>query len=268
MAVTATQSDPSRPHTSGSGDPYFPVESTGARGFGGTSNHWLEKGPFRARPLEAISLGGRDDIVDYPAWPVTRDELDPPQRRAHELFHLAGWDYAARPVGERRTARGTVCPGAVADVGLQAVIPWGVVLPLRRGSLPTRRSTSCSTRPWLASSPVAAATTWNASRCVFPGGSRSRHEPSTVVLAAGGLENPRVLLASDTGGLGNGHDLVGRYFMEHPQERAGLLHLTTPDAITTSACAPSGTAATRMAPGRPRQAQPDGRGAPDEHVLG
>ena len=40
------------------------------------------------------------------------------------------------------------------------------------------------------------------------------------VLAAGGIENPRLLLAS-TGrfpaGVGNGEDLVGRYFLEHPR---------------------------------------------------
>jgi choline dehydrogenase-like flavoprotein len=44
------------------------------------------------------------------------------------------------------------------------------------------------------------------------------------VLAAGGLENPRLLLASRSVipvGLGNSHDLVGRYFMEHPHARGG-----------------------------------------------
>ena len=46
------------------------------------------------------------------------------------------------------------------------------------------------------------------------------------VLAAGGLENARILLLQDTlqpGGLGNQHDMVGRCFMDHPQIKLGTL---------------------------------------------
>jgi choline dehydrogenase-like flavoprotein len=46
------------------------------------------------------------------------------------------------------------------------------------------------------------------------------------VLATGGIENARLLLASNdvqAAGLGNGRDLVGRYFMEHPHLVAGAL---------------------------------------------
>ncbi|HEX7035212.1 MAG TPA: GMC family oxidoreductase, partial [Pseudomonadales bacterium] len=44
------------------------------------------------------------------------------------------------------------------------------------------------------------------------------------VLACGGIENPRLLLAAndvEPAGIGNRHDLVGRYFMEHQHGRAG-----------------------------------------------
>jgi choline dehydrogenase-like flavoprotein len=49
------------------------------------------------------------------------------------------------------------------------------------------------------------------------------------VLALGGIENPRVLLSArsqQTEGIANGHDLVGRYFMEHPHYygSVGLVH--------------------------------------------
>ncbi len=51
---------------------------------------------------------------------------------------------------------------------------------------------------------------------------RARH----YLLAAGGIENARILLASNSvapHGVGNAYDLVGRYFMEHPHARGGRI---------------------------------------------
>jgi choline dehydrogenase-like flavoprotein len=55
-------------------------------------------------------------------------------------------------------------------------------------------------------------------------GGRGVVRAQIFVLAAGGLENPRILLQSrgvHANGLGNNEDQVGRYFMEHPHARAG-----------------------------------------------
>ena len=51
---------------------------------------------------------------------------------------------------------------------------------------------------------------------------RARH----YLLATGGIENARILLASNSAihnGLGNHYDLVGRFFMEHPHARGGRI---------------------------------------------
>ncbi len=55
----------------------------------------------------------------------------------------------------------------------------------------------------------------------------------TFVLATGGIETPRLLLASNRyqpRGIGNQHDLVGRYFMDHPRLRSGTILFRDPAA--------------------------------------
>jgi choline dehydrogenase-like flavoprotein len=59
-----------------------------------------------------------------------------------------------------------------------------------------------------------------------PDGGRFQVRAQVFVLAAGGLENARILLlqhALQHGGLGNQHDMVGRCFMDHPQIKLGTL---------------------------------------------
>ena len=52
------------------------------------------------------------------------------------------------------------------------------------------------------------------------GGNTYRVVAGTYVLAGGGIENARMLMLSNdvaTAGIGNEHDLLGRYFQEHPR---------------------------------------------------
>ena len=49
--------------------------------------------------------------------------------------------------------------------------------------------------------------------------------PKKVVLATGGVENARILLnALDEGQLPDPHETLGRWFMDHPHARLGVLH--------------------------------------------
>ncbi|MDR3414526.1 MAG: GMC family oxidoreductase [Formivibrio sp.] len=55
-------------------------------------------------------------------------------------------------------------------------------------------------------------------------GKRAEVKARVVVLACGGLENARLLLASNKialNGIGNSHDLVGRFLMDHPGCKLG-----------------------------------------------
>lgn len=65
-------------------------------------------------------------------------------------------------------------------------------------------------------------------------GGRSRIRAKAAVLAAGGIENPRLLLASNRtakAGLGNQHDLVGRYLLDHPGARIGRFSATAAKSV-------------------------------------
>jgi choline dehydrogenase-like flavoprotein len=56
----------------------------------------------------------------------------------------------------------------------------------------------------------------------------------TFVLAGGGIENPRLLLTSNrqqAAGIGNAHDLVGRFFQDHPSGTTGVLSIAQPHRL-------------------------------------
>lgn len=60
-------------------------------------------------------------------------------------------------------------------------------------------------------------------------GEKTRLTPDRIVLSAGGVENSRqLLLGADAGSIPNPHDLLGRYFMDHPHIRLGYLHKADP----------------------------------------
>jgi len=202
-----------------SGQAYSPLEATRSRFFGGSTNCWAGF----CRPLDAIDFETRDWVPDS-GWPFSRSELDPYYERAHRLLGLAGHDLPA----------GYWTPPDVEppDFGEAAMregwFQFGAG-PLRMGPL-FRDELSADTE-------VLAVLYANAIHVQLDGAGRrvawlraralGRGAFSVVanryVLATGGIENPRLLLASrdvQPDGVGNQHDLVGRFFMEHPHLRS------------------------------------------------
>lgn len=65
-------------------------------------------------------------------------------------------------------------------------------------------------------------------------GARRTVSAKRIVLCAGGIENARLLLASNriaAGGVGNQNDLVGRFLMDHPRGRVGTFDVNGSEAL-------------------------------------
>ncbi len=203
----------------------FPIDQVRLRYLGGTTNHWAGF----CRPLEPIDFELRDGF-DVSGWPIARDELLPFWERATEWCRVVP-DFSPR-IWEERMG----WPAAPVDNDVVGPVVFHVAYPLSFGT--TYRAdldASASTRVLLHANAVNLAT--DDGRLVSGvdvrtfGGVRLRAEADAYVVATGGIENARLLLAStdaDPGGLGNGNDLVGRYFTEHFQVASGFGVLRPP----------------------------------------
>ncbi|NMF66724.1 GMC oxidoreductase [Brasilonema octagenarum] len=210
------------------GDPFLPLKDIRHRMFGGNSNLWsikIGKGQkgVRYAPLDEIDFEKRDGLP-YSGWPIERSHLEPYYKRAQSVCQAGPFAYdpdtweneqAKRlPVNEQQMlsavfhfGRGNVFSQEYRDELIKAD-NITVLLNLNAVEIETNESVRTATRLRVAS--LQGNQFWIAAK-VF-------------ILAQGGLENPRTLLMSNrqqTAGLGNQHDVVGRYFMDHPLVQGG-----------------------------------------------
>ena len=226
----------------GSGQP--PLDASRLRFFGGTTNHW----EGICGPLDAVDFRRRP-WVPHSGWPLTRADLEPYYRRAHEVCELGPYDYGA----------GTW--GAYAETP-RAWAAEGARLALTQHSPPTRFGERYRA-PLARAANVEVVLHANALELVPDAAGRrvARVEASTlegrlfsvtaraVVVACGAVENARLLRLSTRAsarGRGNDRDLVGRYFLDHPRLRpAGVAVWTDPAARKLAeAIVPAGVKAT------------------------
>ncbi len=206
---------------------YPPLRDTRLAAFGGSTNVWAGW----CRPLEPLDFVPRD-WCGAGGWPFGFDELRPYYARAHKVCGLAAFDYDpehwAGVLGQPKLlARDPRFSNQIFHVQAQNFAHRylsqlkqskniDVILhaPIRDLCVERRACTAVRVRTLL--------------------GHEFAVSADRFVLAAGGVENPRLLLLSaesPEAAPGNAHGLVGRYFTDHPYVDPGSVVLGEPDSL-------------------------------------
>jgi choline dehydrogenase-like flavoprotein len=202
------------------------------RQLGGSSNLWnhelrgLREKFVRYVALDEIDFEQRDWIPGS-GWPFTRSDLVPFYERAHKICGIG--PFADSP----EAWRGEGSPGqawqtddlesVVSQFGSPNIFLKDHLAQLNRAAnvYIFAQSTLMSLNADEAHPDVI-----SSAEVARADGVRFRVKAPCFVLAAGGLENARILLlnkATRSGGPGNQHDMVGRYYMDHPAIALGTL---------------------------------------------
>lgn len=204
------------------------ADGSRSRFLGGSSNCW---GGW-CRPLDPWDFDKRDWIA-HSGWPFGLDELMPYYNRTHALLKLGpnnfDPEFWERSIGRPDVRRIPLVTGKVRDTISQFSPParFGklyrevlkrsqrirVFLYANATNIDTDRAARNVTRVQVSTL----------------SGRKVDVRAKTYVLATGGIENARLLLASNKvqpSGLGNGNDLVGRFFMDHPRLFSGNIRFT------------------------------------------
>lgn len=194
------------------GMPYYDLDTARLRAFGGTSGHW----GGRCRELEAHDLEPLGHHA-LSGWPISRADLDPHAAETDAILDLPPAETAPDQAVE--DGQGDLVdirfrfspPTRFAEKFGEAVRASERITMIHNAALVDLRLSENGT--------VVVGAVFRPSRS---GGRTFAVMARFYCLCLGGLENPRLLLNSDSQmpmGIGNQHDLVGRYFCEHPSYR-------------------------------------------------
>jgi choline dehydrogenase-like flavoprotein len=209
------------------GMPYYDLDQSRLRFFGGTVAIW----GGRCALLDPIDFEHRD-WVPHSGWPIGRADLDAYYRQANDQLELGEFNYEH----DIWSALG------VADPGFD---PDKIDAELWRFDETMERFAASRARDLIEAPNLRVLIHANAVKLQAGADARTiehvevrplRGVPRQVrarhfILASGTIENARLLLASndvEAAGIGNRHDLVGRFFMEHPAGRIGKVETAQP----------------------------------------
>lgn len=196
------------------GQAYFPMKETRIRAFGGSS---MSYGGINA-PLDTLDFETRS-WVPLSGWSISRADLDPYYEDAKRVSEVINPDaVSAGAEGRFGDKHGPTPETRWAEIYFTA--------PARFGQMYAEKFRQAKNVSAFLYTTVLELET-NESQTAIEGvhvaardGSRFRVVANDYVIAGGGIENARLLLTSgnaERGGLANEHDVVGRYFQEHPR---------------------------------------------------
>jgi len=199
----------------------------GCRGrfLGGSSNCW---GGW-CRPLDAWDFEQRD-WIPHSGWPFGLDELEPWYRKAHEVLKLGPVNFEPqfweRAIRRNDVKRLPLCTAEVRDTISQFSPPVRFGREYRNELTRARfvRVFLYANVTQIVPDPMCTGIQQVRVRTLT--GQMMNVSARLFVLATGGIENARLLLASNEiahHGLGNAQGLVGRYFMDHPRMLKGTV---------------------------------------------
>ena len=210
------------------GEPYHSLREVRRRQLGGSANLWDTRLTdnqlgFRSAPLDDIDFEQKD-WLPYSGWPFGKSHLDPFYRRAQVTGGFGPYVYNSDAWEDEKALlapRDSLISAAIWQFGPQCTFTTGYREELRRSE---------NVNVLLNANVVEIETNETASqvthmRVASLDGNQFRVTARLFILAAGGIENARLLLLSNRvgkTGLGNRHDLVGRFFMEHPFVNCGF----------------------------------------------
>jgi choline dehydrogenase-like flavoprotein len=212
------------------GDPYANPRHTRRRQFGGTANRWcIQMNPttigVRHAVLDDIDFEARD-WVPGSGWPFDKAYLTRYYERAHTALKLGPFDYQPQRWEDEHHSPLPLPEDTVATTMFQFAPASVFTSDYADVTQHAKNITAIFNATALEIETDESGTTATGVRVTSPASNEFRVRAREVIVAGGGIENARLLLLSNTvqkNGLGNQHDLVGRYFMDHPQLVLGVL---------------------------------------------
>lgn len=210
------------------GNPPFDPGASRLRAFGGTCNYW-GRGCIPLANLESR------DWVPESGWPIGYADLEPHYRRARTFCGLDAHELAEDTFLTPSSRQPLSFEGDALEHKIFATSPMIFGHAYREAFERADNITVLLHANMLELEPVPSATSVRYARVGTLDGRRGTVRAAHYVLACGGIENARLMLSSNSlvaEGLGNEHDLIGRYFMDHPSGKLGTLLTEEPHVVT------------------------------------